>query len=435
MVGDLTFPDGFLWGAATAAHQVEGDNVNSDWWEWEQLPDTPCAEPSGAAIGHYGRYPDDVGMLAGLGLNAYRYSVEWARVEPTDGAFDPGPMDHYRRMTDSVREAGMTPVVTLNHFTLPRWLARRGGWRWSGSAPRFARYAEAVARSLGDSVDWYCTINEPGVVAFGGYAGGLGFPPGTRSLASWERASAGLVEGHRLGRAAVKVVRPDAMVGATHSMQEWNSNAAGRPLLEFMRRMNEDVFLEASADDDFIGIQTYTRQRVDLPAALGPLASLAVGTRLGQRAMTQLLRSISRNWSGLDGGRPPLLQARTTQMGYEFWPEALAATIRRALQVVPGKPILVTEHGVATDDDTERVEFIRRGLVALHELIEEGVDVRGYLYWSAFDNFEWARGYAMRFGLIGVDRVTQARAIKPSARFLGEVARNNRLGVAGVSAS
>ena len=175
---DLVFPPSFLWGTATAAHQVEGGNTDSDWWNWEQRPDTPCVDRSGVAIDHYHRYPDDVAMLAGLGLNAYRYSVEWARIEPEEGAFAQGELDHYRRMTDAVREAGMTPMVTLHHFTLPRWVAARGGWMDPGTPARFARYCETVVRALGDRVDWYCTINEPGVVAFGGYLGALRLPAG-----------------------------------------------------------------------------------------------------------------------------------------------------------------------------------------------------------------------------------------------------------------
>lgn len=424
---DLVFPPGFLWGAATAAHQVEGDNVSSDWWDWEQRPGTPCVDRSGIAIDHLHRYREDVALLASLGLNTYRYSVEWARIEPAEGAIDAAALDHYRRMTDAVRDAGLTPMVTLHHFTLPRWVAARGGWLDAGTPALFARYCDTVVRALGDRVDWYCTINEPGVVAFGGYLGALDFPPGTHDAGSWERAIDGLVAGHRLGLAAVKSARPAARAGATHSMHEWDPDEGGRPMMEYLRRRNEDVFLEACGDDDFVGVQTYTRVPVRLGGATTALLRLALRSR---RVRGLVLPPFIRR-SAKDPAGNALPGTRRTQMGYEFRPEAVAATVRRVATLLPGKDIVVTEHGVATDDDAERVELIDRGLRAIHGEIEAGAPVRGYVHWSAFDNFEWALGYGMRFGLIGVDRATLERTVRPSARFLGEIARTGRLADAG----
>jgi len=317
----------------------------------------------------------------------------------------------------------MTPMVTLYHFTLPRWVARRGGWADPGTPGLFARYCDTVTRALGDRVDWYCTINEPGVVAFGGYLGALGFPPGTHDAGSWERATTGLVAGHRLALAAVKAARPSAKVGATHSMQEWVADKGGRPMMEYLRRLNEDVFLEASDQDDFVGVQTYTRVAVRLGAATTALVGLALRSR---RVMRLVAPTVIRR-AAKDPARGTAPGARLTQMGYEFWPEAVAATIRRAATVLPGKEIVVTEHGVATENDAERIEFIDRGLRAIHAEIAAGLPVRGYLHWSAMDNFEWAEGYAMRFGLVRVDRETLERTVQPSALFLGEIARTGRL--------
>jgi beta-glucosidase len=421
---DLVFPEGFLWGTATAAHQVEGDNSTSDWWQWERRHGTPCREPSGRAIDHYHRYPDDIALLAGLGFNTYRFSVEWARVEPSEGAFDEAQLDHYRRMAETVVEHGMRPMVTLHHFTLPQWVAASGGWLDPRTPARFARYCRRVVAALGDAVDWYCTVNEPGVVAFGGYLGALGFPPGRHDLGSWETAIDTLLEAMRLGRAAVKEARPQARAGATHSLQEWAANAAGAPLLDWMRERNEDVFLAACGDDDFIGLQVYTRQRIDLPAVLGPLVRALLGTRTGRAAVARSLGVATRRRVGPAAVRGDV---RRTQMGYEYRPEAVAAVVRRVADLLPGRDIVVTEHGIATADDAERVEFIERGLAAVHACVRDGLPVRGYLHWSAFDNFEWAFGYAMQFGLVAVDRVTQERTVKPSARYLGEIARTNRL--------
>ncbi len=423
---DLIFPPGFLWGAATAAHQVEGDNANSDWWDWERRPGTPCREPSGAACDHYRRFADDVALLAALGFNTYRFSVEWARIEPAEGTFDSAQLDHYRRVVEAVSAQGLIPMVTLNHFTLPRWVAARGGWRDPLTPTRFERYCRRAVAALGEEVAWYCTVNEPGVVAFGGYLGALGFPPGSRDVASWKRAIGGLVEAHRRASSTIRELRPGARVGATHALQEWEANAGGRPVVEYLRRLNEDVFLAACADDDFIGVQTYTRVRVDAPEVVAPLLRRALAT---PRMEALLVPWVVRVETSRAAGVVARGRARATQMGYEFRPEAVAATIRRVAALFPGRAIVVTEHGVATDDDTERVEFIVRGLSAIHALIEGGVPVRGYIHWSLLDNFEWARGYAMRFGLVAVDRATQQRTVKPSARILGEVARAGRLQV------
>lgn len=417
----LRFPEGFLWGAATGAHQVEGDNTNADWWGWETRAGTSVAEPSGAAIDHVHRYPDDVALLASLGLGVYRFGVEWCRVEPEEGVFDQHWLDHYRSMVQVVLGHAMVPMVTLNHFTLPRWVAERGGWL-SPEAPRlFERYCRRVAEHLGAGVGWYATINEPGVVAFGGYLGALGFPPGLHSVVAWERAGDHLRSAHLRARAAVKEVRPAAKVGATHSMAEWDANAAGRPMMELMRGRMEDAFLDVCADDDYVGVQTYTRIPIELPAVIAPGAWLMAHSEwLRRRLLPRVLAG-----QMAESGGPPT--ADQTDMGYEYRPQAVAATVRRVADRFPGKDIVVTEHGIATDDDARRVAFIAEGLTALHAVIEDGIPLRGYVHWSAFDNFEWALGYRMHFGLIGVDRATQERQVKPSARFLGEVARTGVL--------
>jgi beta-glucosidase len=425
-MSELTFPNGFLWGTATSAHQVEGGNSNSDWWEWELRPDTPCKEPSGAAIDHYNRYGHDVALLAGLGFNTYRFSVEWPRIEPSEGVFDEAQLEHYRRVVAAVRKSKLTPMVTLNHFTLPMWVARQGGWLAETTPALFERYVRRVVEAFGDTVDWYCTINEPGVVAFGGYMGALGFPPRTHGLDNWKRAIRGLNASHRRARAAVKELRPSAHVGLTHSMQEWESNAGGRVAMEYSRNLSEDVFLEASNEDDFIGVQTYSRARVQMPRPIGWLAKAALA--VGPIEKVVVARSVAHQF----GGRTPVDPRdgiRRTQMGWEWRPQAVAATVRRVAKLMPGKPIVVTEHGVAAADDAERVEFITDGLTALHAVLDDGIPLRGYIHWSAFDNFEWDRGYAMEFGLIGVDRTTQERKPKPSARFLGEIAKANKLKV------
>jgi beta-glucosidase len=388
------FPDGFLWGTATAAHQVEGGNWNNDWWAWEHQPGSGCAEPSGDACDHWHRWPEDVRMLAGLGFGAYRFSLEWSRIEPEEGEFSRAALDHYRRMCAGCREAGLEPVVTFHHFTTPRWVAARGGWADPATAERFARFCERAARQLGDLVGRACTINEPNIVAHHGYLSGV-FPPGERDLDLRRRVAGVFAEAHGRAVAAIKAGPGDPPVGLTLAMSDWQAVAGGEARRDALREEDEQVFLEAARDDDFIGVQTYTRRRV-----------------------------------GPDGMLDPEAGVPRTIMGYEFWPQALGATIRRAAEVT-GVPVLVTENGVATADDAERIEYIRRALAAVLDCLADGVDVRGYLYWSALDNFEWSHGYGPTFGLVAVDRATQVRTPKPSAAWLGGVARANALPAGG----
>jgi beta-glucosidase len=231
------------------------------------------------------------------------------------------------------------------------------------------------------------------------------------------------VKGHLRARDAVKAVRPGVRVGATHGMQEWEANDAGRPAMEHVRWMFEDFFLDGSHDDDFVGVQTYTRVPVVLPAALGPVTrALVRSPRLRRALLPGVMR---RAFTTMGGGSREQGGMRRTQMGYEWRPEAIGATLRRAASLLPGKDLVVTEHGIATADDAERVEFVRRGLASVHDAIDDGTPVRGYIYWSLLDNFEWAHGYRTTFGLVDVDRVTLQRTPRPSARWLGEVARSH----------
>ena len=406
-----TFPSNFLWGTATAAHQVEGGNINSDSWAMEHAPETMFADPSGDACDHYHRYPDDIALLAQLGFNTYRFSLEWARIEPEDGEFSTAALDHYRRMAATCREHGLTPIVTFHHFTSPRWLMRHGGWEGDVTPDRFARFCERTMRHLGDLPSAVCTINEANI---GPLIAGM-MPPGAnlRQSAFWAAAAQAcgatpeqfspfilavspksrdvIMEAHRRGKQAIKAVRSDVPVGITLALQEVQAVAGGE---EMTRRVNyelNDQYLEQLRGDDFVGVQTYTRVRIGPDGMIGPE----------------------------DG-------AELTEMGYEFWPESLEATIRNAIAVAR-VPVIVTENGIGTTDDTRRIEYVRRALNGVANCLRDGLDVRGYTYWSAMDNFEWMLGYRPTFGLIAVDRTTQARTPKPSARWLGNIARANKI--------
>jgi beta-glucosidase len=387
----IEFPEGFVWGTATAAHQVEGGNWNNDWWMWEHDPGSPCVEPSGDACDHFWRYPDDIAMLAELGFGAYRFSLEWSRIEPEDGEFSRNALDHYRRMIACCRDHGLLPVVTYHHFTSPRWtLTEIGGWEEPVVAERFARFCEHAAAHLGDETGMVCTINEPNVVAVLGYYLGL-FPPGKRDEDVTNRAIDNLVRAHRLGYEAIKAGPGTAPVGLTLSMAEMVAEPGGEAQMARARDRMEDVWLEAARGDDYIGAQMYSRMRFGADGILGPAEGV-----------------------------------RTTLMGYEFWPQALEATVRRAAEVAQ-VPIYVTENGIGTDNDEERIEYVTDALRGLKRCLDDGLDVRGYFCWSLLDNFEWALGYKPTFGLVAVDRETQVRTPKPSAHWMGEIARTNRL--------
>ncbi len=404
MIDTNRFPDGFLIGAAVSAHQVEGGNSNSDWWWWEHLESTPCHEPSGDACDFYHRYRDDIALLAGLGLNAFRFSIEWARIEPADGEFSQAALDHYRRVLEACREHHVAAIVTFHHFTLPKWLQDSGGFASERFPALFERYCDRSAAALGDLIACACTINEPQGLGSSGYLLGINPPGHTDDREGAQRAIDNLLEAHTIGAAAIRsrYTIPVGVTLAIPDIQYEDGAEPGTMSLELESRVN-DWFFERARKDDFIGVQTYTRFRI------GPEGA----------------RSPGHDWSDLT--RDLVETDLTTQMGYEDYPQAIGPAIRRAARSCPGIPILVTENGIATAHDERRIAYMETAIREVQACLAEGIDVRGYLYWSWLDNFEWAFGYGPRFGLVAVDRQTFARQPKPSAAWLGEVARNRAL--------
>jgi len=405
------FPSAFLWGTATAAHQVEGGNRGSDLWLMEMAKDSLYADPSGDACDHYHRYAEDIALLKGLGFNTYRFSIEWARIEPEEGFFSAAALDHYRRMIATCHALRVIPMVTFHHFTAPLWFSRDGGWENEKSVDRFARYCDRAGRALGDLISCACTINEaniPLMITMMREAVGIGGgDKRERALAEAARLSGGepgrfstylsgdgrastpnLIAAHRK---AYDFLKPmvKGPVGITLSLNDLQAEPGGEALRDAADQMINRQFLEAVRGDDFVGAQTYTRVRF-----------------------------------GASGLLPP--EGERTQMGYEFYPQALAACIRSAAKV-SGCPIIVTENGIGTEDDTRRIAFTKAALDGVLDCIADGIDVRGYIHWSLMDNFEWLEGYRPKFGLVEVDRTTQARKPKPSAYWLGDIANANRL--------
>jgi beta-glucosidase len=423
------FPDGFLWGTATAAHQVEGNNVNSDLWVMEHAEGSIFSEPSGDACDHYRLYRQDLATLRDLGFNSYRFSIEWARVEPEEGFISKAALRHYGDVLDACWELGLTPMVTLHHFASPRWLMKRGGWESPETPARFAAYSRAVMEELGSRIPYVGTINEgniPSLIRFMNMAalleGGdaqapvgveaapgdnpmtnpawiaacaaeLGTPPDKLKpflFAASAEGQATVMDAHARAREAIKAVRPETQVGMTLAVQDIQVLPGGEAIAQHVRQELLDGYLPALAGDDYLGIQNYSRLRV---GPQGPLPN--------------------------EPGVP------VTQMGYEYYPEALEGALRQA--AIAGLPMIVTENGLGSDDDAARIEFVRRALEGVQRTIADGLDVRGYVYWSAMDNYEWMMAYRPKFGLLSVDRDTQERHVKESGRYLGAIARANAM--------
>ena len=426
----MSFPKGFLIGATTAAHQVEGNNVNSDCWAQEQMKYSPNLEPSLDAVDHYNRYKEDIKLLAEAGLNTYRFSIEWARIEPEEGVFNEAETEHYRDMIRCCKSHGVLPIVCLHHFSSPKWLIPKGGWESESTINDFKRYCAYVIERLGSELEYVCTINEANMrlqfalvaakyvkamqsrqkadqKAGGGLQVGVNLDAIlARQKASNEETAAvfGLRDAsefhpfqsvctpegdlivfraHAAARDAIKAIYPNLKVGITLSLHDLQSVEGGEAAAA-QRWVDEFThYLPYIQNDDFVGVQNYTRELMN---ADGPLAAPA----------------------GAD----------LTDMGHEFYPEGLAHVIRKVAQDYKGD-IIVTEHGVATENDSLRVEFIRRAMQGVENCLAEGIPVKGYLHWSLMDNYEWAKAYTVKFGLIAVDRTTQKRSPKPSLAFLG----------------
>jgi beta-glucosidase len=407
------FPEGFIWGTATAGHQVEGNDVNSDMWFLEQLQPTLFAEHVGDANNSLELWPVDLDLVRSLNLNAYRFSLEWSRIEPEPGQFSLAMLDHYLRIIEGCRTRGLQPIVTFNHFATPRWFAARGGWTNSESPALFERFCERAARHLAKAIGHATTLNEPNLLRLLAWvdlppamkdlqramlakaAQTLGVPKFTASnVANAEDLDAiqtNLLEGHRRGRQAIKAARPDLPVGVSLAVVD-DQSVGARSRRDEKRAQVYGAWLEAVKGDDFVGVQNYERAQYDEKGTVPPPHGVP-----------------------LDG------------MGREIYPASLANAVRYVHEQT-ARPILITEHGLVTDDDAQRAAFIPAALAHLADTMAAGVPVLGYVHWTLMDNFEWIFGYKPHFGLCAVDRQTFKRRPKPSAAVLAAIARANAVG-------
>lgn len=406
------FPADFLWGVATAGHQNEGDNVDSDTWFLENLTTSVFQDRSGKATNGWELWESDLDLVAGMGLNAYRFSVEWARVEPVEGEFSDDALAHYEAVVDGCRARGIAPIVTFNHFTSPHWFAGRGAWLDPEAPALFARYCGVVMDRFGDRIALAVTFNEPDLPEMLTWAH---LPEFVAELerATLEAASreagveryragnvmlredfagmrAGMTAGHEAAKAAIKARRPELPVGLSLAMVDDVAGPGGESTRDRKRAEVYDHWLRLAQTDDFVGVQNYER------IVYGPHGQL-----------------------------PPEPGAVVNGMGTPVDPDSLRGAVEYAYSV-SGRPILVSEHGVSTEDDSVRAGFIEPSLAGLRQAMDAGIPVIGYCHWTLMDNFEWIFGYGPKLGLHSVDPETFARTAKPSAAVYAELVRQAR---------
>lgn len=423
----LRFPPGFLWGAATSAHQVEGGNRFNDWWRFEQLAGKVAnGDVSGPACRHYELFDQDFALAAQDGHNAHRLSVEWSRIEPVRGQWNAGEVAHYHEVFASLRRHQLQPCVTLHHFTNPLWVADQGGWERRETVDHFAEFVAFCAREFGGEVDWWCTVNEPDVYAFHGYSEGF-WPPGRRSVSSALAVMANLLEAH--GRAYRILHAEDRTDADGDGRAAVVGFAKHYPILEPARpwffpdrlraRMEQAVFnravLEAPISGEIRlsipGARTVHRRVPELAGSLD-----YIGLNYYSRWLVRMFSSRPR--SAPRG-------ATVNDLGWEIYPQGLGTVVDQLRQL--GLPIVVLENGVADATDRLRPRALIEALLHLGAAIERGARVLGYFHWSLIDNFEWAEGYRACFGLYHVDFDDPARPRTPrrSAGLYGRVARAN----------
>lgn len=418
----------FLWGSATSAYQVEGNCTNNNWFQFESAvdeqgqPRISHGQKAGIACDHWNRYQEDIQLMKALSLNAYRFSVEWSKIEPKPGEFDESALDHYEQVVDELLASGIEPMVTLHHFTNPIWFEEQGAFLQEDSPEVLARFVERVVRRLSPKVKLWCTVNEPSAYALTGYFAGL-FPPAEKSLQKAATVLRNLLRAHTAAYTCIKGIDQQARVGLVVIVLiydppgRWNLlDVAFNRLLG--RNMNDSHFTylvdgrfkfsvpgqaSVSYDSgirdafDFVGVNYYTR-------------------------FLWRLRPFGKKKLDIVTNAPP---ERLTDMGWEIYPQGLY----RALKLVTGytsKPIYITENGIADDSDTKRAAFIEDHLLVVKRAAAEGMNIKGYFYWSLMDNFEWAHGFEKRFGLYHVDYHNQKRTLREGSRKYPEIIQESR---------
>lgn len=414
-----SFPSDFWWGCATSSHQVEGSNDN-DWTQWERRPRAIAdgTRSGDAARWWSGAAEGDLDRAAAWGHNATRLSVEWSRLEPEPGRFDDAAFERYAEILRHAGDRGLSRLVTLNHFTLPKWIAARGSWLADDIVPAITRFTTACAERLGAHVERWATLNEPSLVALLGYADSL-WPPGRKDPRTFGPALATMLRAHVAMHRALKQARPESSVGLVLNVPCFDPDRphpVDRGLAWLQDHAISGVVLRAletgrlwppvglggrieglPSSFDWLGLNYYGRYAV----------------RFSPWAFTQAFGAH--------------VQPDTSRCGDTDWGQPHPQGLTRGLQRLAalGVPVLVTENGIQTRDDTQRAAYIRDHVEAVRDALAQGVDVRGYFHWSLIDNFEWAEGWRPRFGLLALDLETGKRTPRPSAEVFAAICRSN----------
>jgi len=403
----IQFPKDFYWGAATSSYQVEGNNPNADWWAWElQAGKTR----SGQACRHYELFEQDFDLVKSLGHNAHRLSIEWSRIEPKEGEFSDEAIGHYIDVIRALRKRGIEPMVTLHHFTNPSWFASSGGWTNPKCVKQFIHYCDFVTRALARGVNYWFTINEPTVYFSHSFLWGM-WPPQAKSFlktkAVYHHLNEAHIEAYRLIHGIYKELNlPKPSVGIAQHMQAivgCDNSLKNRLAVAMRKQLYNLVIIDHLAGNkalDFIGVNYYSRHQVDVH-------SWWIGNLLMEKCQE---------------GHHPL---KKNSLGWDIYPEGLSQVLLDLKKY--RLPVIISENGICTNDDNERWMYIQSHLKNVHLAMEQGVDVKGYLYWSLMDNFEWAEGFVPRFGLIDIDYTTFQRTVRPSALNFAKVCQTGGL--------
>jgi beta-glucosidase len=415
------FPPGFLWGTATAAHQVEGNNTNNNWWQWEQMPENiHNGDTSGLACDWWGgRWKEDFDRAAETHQNAHRFSVEWSRIQPSPGRWNENAIDVYREMLKGLIARRMTPMVTLHHFSDPIWVTEQGGWENAKTVEDFIKFTRKVVKAFKEYANLWVTINEPNVYLFGGYLHG-GFPPGVNSLRRAYQAGVNLMKAHAGSYHAIHKLQPNAMVGIAHNYRSIVPGHGSSPLEAYIARQlkrNFHTFAYAAADgvfkllmrgerilgasntQDFIGVNYYSQD------------AFAFDVRCTKTFFARLYFPTGADLSGT---------------GFiANIPDGMFEAIQWANNF--NRPIYVTENGVEDAEDKMRPRYIIQHIHKIWRAVNFNWPIRGYFHWTLVDNFEWERGWSQCFGLWGLDSATQNRIRRKSVDVYEAICKDNAI--------
>jgi len=415
------FPPDFRWGVATASHQVEGNNTNNQWWAWEQEEGhIKGGGKSGLANNWWQDTTPDFDYAAQMGLNALRLSIEWSRVEMEPGRIDTAVLDRYRKMLRALRERDIEPMVTLHHFSNPMWLEERGGWGSPRVVAYFTRYVEQVVRALGDEVTLWCTINEPNVYTYQSFMRG-DFPPGQQNSRAGFSALRHMLKAHAAAYKTIHRLQENAQVGLAHNVRFFDPANPRNPLDRWVAGIQDRSFNEVT-------LKAVWNGRWLFPVGFGPALGLRhtldwIGINYYTRDRVAFDRTAKNSFYGRATHAP---DAELLDGGYgELYAKGMFRAIKRLSTM--GIPIYITENGVPDADDDQRPRALLLHLHQMWRAIQNNILVKGYYHWTLTDNFEWAEGWELPFGLIAFDPETQTRTLRRSADLYTALARGNAI--------